>query len=56
MFKLFKKKSEIDLLQDEYKKLLSRAHQLSTSNRRRSDEILAEAEEVLKKIDALASK
>ncbi|MGD1945627.1 MAG: Lacal_2735 family protein [Croceivirga sp.] len=53
MFGLFKKKSQKEKLQDQYAKLMAEAHQLSTSNRKLSDEKVAEAEEVMKQIDAL---
>ncbi|MCE2613929.1 Lacal_2735 family protein [Flavobacteriaceae bacterium D16] len=53
MLNLFKKKSEKEKLQDKYKKLMSEAHKLSTTNRRLSDDKVAEADEVLKQIDAL---
>ena len=53
MFGLFKKKSEKEILQGKYKKLMGEAHALSTSNRRLSDEKVAEAEEVLKQLDKL---
>lgn len=56
MFGLFKKKSELEKLQEQYKSLLSEAHKLSTSNRSASDKKVAEAEEVLKKIDSLTAK
>lgn len=51
---LFKRKSEKEKLQDKYAKLMAEAHKLSTTNRKLSDEKVAEAEEVMKKIDALA--
>ncbi|MFS4445683.1 Lacal_2735 family protein [Maribacter sp. 2307UL18-2] len=54
LFNLFKKKSEKEVLQDKYKKLMGEAHKLSTSNRRLSDEKVAEAEEVLKQMENLA--
>jgi hypothetical protein len=54
MFGLFKKKSEKEKLQDNYAKLMAEAHKLSTTNRKLSDEKVAEAEEVMKQIDALA--
>ena len=54
MFGLFKKKSEKEVLQKHYKKLMVEAHKLSTSNRRLSDEKVAEAEEVLKQMEKLA--
>ncbi len=53
MFNLFKKKSELDKLNDKYKKLLEDSHRLSTTNRKESDNKYAEADEVLKKIEAL---
>ncbi|MFS4481404.1 Lacal_2735 family protein [Hyunsoonleella sp. 2307UL5-6] len=54
MFGLFKKKSEKEKLQEQYKKLLKEAHSLSTSNRKRSDQKAFEAEEVMKQIEKLA--
>ncbi|MEQ5792739.1 Lacal_2735 family protein [Muricauda sp. NFXS6] len=53
MFGLFKKKSEKEKLQDQYEKLLKEAHQLSTSNRKLSDQKTFEAEEVMKKLEQL---
>jgi hypothetical protein len=53
MFGLFKKKSEKEKLQQQYAKLLKEAHSLSTSNRRLSDQKTFEAEEIMKKIEAL---
>lgn len=53
MFGLFKKKSEKEKLQDEYKKLIQKAHELSTVNRAESDKVAAQADEVLKKLDKL---
>jgi hypothetical protein len=53
MFGIFKKKSEIEKLQETYSKMLSDAHKLSHSNRTASDKLLAEAEEIAKKIDQL---
>ncbi|MEM1257985.1 MAG: Lacal_2735 family protein [Bacteroidota bacterium] len=50
----FKRKTEKQKLQDKYVKLMAEAHKLSTTNRKLSDEKVAEAEEVMKKIDALA--
>lgn len=55
MFGLFKKTSELDKLQKKYEKLMSDWHKLSTTNRAESDKKYAEAEEVLKQIDALKS-
>lgn len=56
MFGLFKKKSEVDKLNDKYKVLLKEAHDLSTSNRKLSDAKTAEADEMLKRIEQLEIK
>jgi hypothetical protein len=53
MFGLFKKKSEKEKLEDQYEKLLGEAHKLSTVNRTASDAKAAEADAVLKQIEAL---
>ena len=53
MFGLFKKKSEVEKLEVKYKKLLEEAHQLSTTNRSKSDEKMYEANEVFKQIDQI---
>lgn len=53
MFGLFKKKTEKEKLQESYSKMLSDAHKLSHSNRTAADKLLAEAEEIAKKIDKL---
>ena len=53
MFNLFKKKTPIDLLNEKYKKLQKEAFELSTTNRMQSDLKYAEAQEVLKEIEAL---
>lgn len=51
MFGLFKKKSEKEKLQVQYKKLTEEAHNLSQSNRRAADEKYAEAEAVAKRME-----
>ncbi len=56
MFGLFKKKTAIDKLNDQYEKLMAQSHTLSTSNRAESDKKFAEAQAVLKEIDALEAK
>ena len=56
MFGLFKKKSELDKLQEKYEKLLKEAYILSTSNRKLSDSKTGEANEVLDKIELLKKK
>lgn len=53
MFKLFKKKTEVEKLQEQYKKLMSEWHDLSSSNRSASDEKYALAQEILEKIDKI---
>jgi hypothetical protein len=53
MFNFFKKKSQIDILNDKYKKLQKEGYNLSTSNRMQSDLKYAEAQEILKEIEAL---
>ncbi|WP_297338286.1 Lacal_2735 family protein [Algoriphagus sp.] len=53
MFGLFKKKSEKEKLQEKYSKMLSEAHKLSHSNRTAADKLMAEAEEIAKKIEKL---
>ena len=55
MFGLFKKKSEKEKLQENYEKLLKEAYNLSTTNRKMSDQKTFEAEEIAKKIEKLVS-
>lgn len=50
---LFRRKSEKEKLQLKYGKLVDEAYKLSHTDRRASDLKTAEAEEVLKQIDAL---
>ncbi|MEQ3656328.1 MAG: Lacal_2735 family protein [Dokdonia sp.] len=54
MFGIFKKKTKKERLQETYEKLMKEAHQLSTTNRKQSDQKMFEAEEIMKQIDALA--
>lgn len=49
----FSKKSEKQKLQEQYQKLVDQAYKLSHTDRKASDMKNAEAEEVLKKIEAL---
>lgn len=56
MFGLFKKKTELEKLQDMYKKLQKDAFDLSKSNRQKSDAKLKEADDIIKKIDELRAK
>ena len=51
MFNLFKKKTEAEKLDAQYKKLLKESFELSTSNRRLSDEKAAAANEILKQMN-----
>lgn len=53
MFNLFKKKSEKEVLQNKYKKLMAEAHRLSQTNRKLGDEKVYEAELVMKQIETL---
>lgn len=53
MFGLFKKKTEKEKLNEEYKKLLAEYHKLSTIDRKKADQKMAEAEEIGKKMDAI---
>jgi hypothetical protein len=53
MFGLFKKKSEKQKLQDRYAKLMEEAYNLSSSNRKLSDEKVYQAEQVMKQIEHL---
>ncbi len=56
MFNLFKKKSEAEVLQAKYKKVMEEAYKLSKINRTASDAKYAEADEVLKAIQLLENK
>ena len=53
MFKFFKKKTEIEKLEDKYQKLLKEAYNLSTTSRKLSDSKTYEANEVLIQIEKL---
>ena len=53
MFKIFKKKTEIEKLDLKYRKLLTEAHKPSTTNRKLSDSKMVEANEILKQIESL---
>ncbi|MBA3986355.1 MAG: Lacal_2735 family protein [Flavobacteriales bacterium] len=52
MFSLFKKKSQEEILNEKYKKLLKEAYELSTTNRSASDKKQAEAQAILEEIEA----
>jgi hypothetical protein len=53
MFGLFKKKSPLDKLGDEYRNLMEASHRLSHIDRAAADKKVAEAEKVAEKMDAL---
>mgnify|MGYP005846129653 FL=1 len=53
MFGLFKKKSELDKLRDQYAKLQKEAFDLSKTNRQLADQKTAKAEEIAKAIEKL---
>lgn len=53
MFGLFKKKTEIEKLQEKFAKLMAESHKLSTVNRSESDKKYAEADEIAKQIERL---
>ena len=53
MFGLFKKKSEVDKLQEKYNALMKEWHTLSSTNRSESDKKYAEAQEIMTKLEAL---
>lgn len=53
MFGLFKKKTEKEKLYEQYQKLLKEAHQLSTTNRKLSDQKTFEAETLMNKIEKM---
>lgn len=53
MFGWFKKKSEKELLQEQYKQLMEEAFRLSRTDRRKSDELYAEAEKIQESIQKL---
>ena len=55
MFGLFKKKTETQKLEEEYKRLLEEAFRLSKTDRKASDRKQAEAEAVMAKIESLSS-
>lgn len=55
MFGLFKKKSEVEKLQEKYKQLQKEAFELSKYDRAKSDAKVGEAEKVLDQINKLIS-
>lgn len=55
MFKIFKKKSPTQKLQEKREKLLNEAFKLSKVNRTKSDEKMLEADNISKEIERLDS-
>ncbi|MFY0631437.1 MAG: Lacal_2735 family protein [Flavobacteriaceae bacterium] len=53
MFGLFKKKSEVEKLQDQYKKKMKEGYDLQSINRSDSDQKYLEAQKILDKIEQL---
>ena len=53
MFKLFRKKSEVEKLENSFKKLMKEWHELSSINRKLSDEKYAMAQALIPRIDLL---
>lgn len=53
MFGMFKKKTEKEKLEEEYKKLQKESFNLSTTNRKLSDQKAFEANEVMKQLEKL---
>jgi hypothetical protein len=51
MFNLFKKKTKLEKLEIQYKKLLEEAYKLSTIDRKLSDQKTAEANAILKEME-----
>lgn len=56
MFGLFKKKTELEVLKETYKKCLEDAFTLSKTNRSASDKKYKEADDISKKIEQLKNK
>ena len=55
MFGLFKRKSPIDRMKSEYEKLMKEAFDLSKIDRSASDRKYAEADKIMKEIEALTT-
>lgn len=54
MFGLFKKKTEKEKLQEQYEKLSKEAYQLSSTNRKLSDQKTFEANQVMDQLEKLS--
>lgn len=53
MLKLFKRKTELERLEIDYQKKLNEAYKMSNINRKASDKLISEANEILDKIKKL---
>ena len=53
MFKLFKKKTELEKLNDQYASLMKEAHALSTHDRKAGDRKVAEAQIIADRIQEI---
>ena len=53
MFGIFKKKSETEKLNEEYKKLMAKSAEVSRVNRQEGDKLFVKAQEILAKIEKL---
>ena len=56
MFGLFKKSSPVEKLQKKYEALMEESHRLSKTDRKAGDAKFAEAQELLREIEALETK
>ncbi len=56
MFKLFKKKTRLEVLQANYEKLMKEWHKLSKISRAKSDQVYAEAQAIALEMEALKNK
>lgn len=55
MFGLFKKKSESEKLKEQYERLMKEAFNLSKTDRTASDAKYAEADQIMKKLEAITT-
>lgn len=53
MFKIFKRKTELEKLNEQYARLMKEAHALSTMDRKQSDKKVAESEVIMARINEL---
>jgi hypothetical protein len=56
MFGIFKKKSQVEKLQEKYKKVMEEGYKLQSINRTDSDSKYKEADDILKEIEVLQAK